>query len=109
MAYTPELDKQGSQILRRVAWAVGAPMTATLKQIILTVPKLLERLDICKNCKDHSICTSCIFNEEQAQDFFHLALMIKDKKLSVREVPVIIHKANKPVPVPVPVPETVTQ
>ena len=98
MVYTPKIDKQSSEMLRRLAWGVGTHMTTTLKQVLQIVPKLVESYDICMKCKDRSICKTCAFNRNQEHDQFRLTLEIKDKKLSVRDFPIIIHEGKKQVP-----------
>jgi len=66
MAYTPELDKQASATLRRMAWSLKSPMTKTLNAIIIKLPKLMKKEDVCKSCKDQSACNICGFNGNDA-------------------------------------------
>jgi len=64
MAYTPELSQMGSATLRRLAWYVGKPMTKSLEMLIeLTATKMAEvrPREVCKRCKDDSICEWCPF------------------------------------------------
>ena len=65
MAYTPELSQRGSATLRRLAWFMGKPMTTTLESLIeLTGSKIgeIKKDEVCRRCKDKSICDECAFN-----------------------------------------------
>ena len=64
MAYTPELTYRSSCTLRRIAWALDAPMTKTIEVILEHMPNILDRDKVCKLCKDKSRCEDCIFNIE---------------------------------------------
>ena len=61
MAYTPELDETGSAALRRIAWALDAPMTRALDMIISHMGRLLDGRRICEKCRDKSKCQDCLF------------------------------------------------
>ena len=64
MAYTPELSQIGSTTLRRFAWHLRKPMTKSLEVLIeLTAMKMAEVRpgEVCKRCKDDSICEECLF------------------------------------------------
>ena len=65
MAYTPELSQIGSATLRRLAWHLRKPMTKSLEMLIgLTAMKMAEMRpgEVCKRCKDDSICEWCSFH-----------------------------------------------
>ncbi len=64
MAYTPELGQRQSAILRRLAWAVGMPMTATLHEIMEFLAAHADQSIICARCKDTSACQDCAFNRD---------------------------------------------
>ena len=64
MAYTPELSNYQSCTLRRIAWAIGKPMTCTLSEVIEYVSNVIDNKRICAACKDKSRCTTCAFNEK---------------------------------------------
>lgn len=66
MAYTPELTKSSAATLRRIAWALNKPMTKTMNVIFLKLPKLMNREDVCKSCRDPSACDICGFNGNDA-------------------------------------------
>ena len=42
MAYTPELSLESSRTLRRIAWALGVPMTQAIERVFEYMPKLLD-------------------------------------------------------------------
>ena len=62
MAYTPELSLQSSAILRRVAWALGVPMTVAIERVFEHLPRILDRPTVCAACRDRSKCDTCAFN-----------------------------------------------
>lgn len=66
MAYAPELNRPASATLRRIAWSVNKPMTKTMNAIILKLPKLIAKENVCKSCKDPSACNICGFNGNDA-------------------------------------------
>lgn len=64
MAYTPELSTQESGMLRRIAWALGRPMTKTMNIIFERLPEIYDSQMICDACRDKSKCPSCGFRSE---------------------------------------------
>ena len=62
MAYTPELSLQSSAILRRIAWALGVPMTEAIERVFEHLPRMLDRPKVCEACRDRSKCETCAFN-----------------------------------------------
>jgi len=62
MAYTPELSRQSSCTLRRIAWALDVPMTVAIEMVFEAMPRLLDQLRICEACKDKAKCHDCTFN-----------------------------------------------
>lgn len=65
MAYTPELSTQESGMLRRIAWAIGRPMTKTMNIIFERLPEIYDRQMVCNACRDKSKCPSCGFRNEE--------------------------------------------
>ncbi len=61
MAYTPELSRQNSAMLRRIAWGCQMPMTKTLASIFDHLGSTLDKDKICSACKDKSFCRHCSF------------------------------------------------
>jgi len=61
MAYTPELCYRSSCTLRRIAWALGVPMTIALEKIFEQTVMTVDKDKICRACQDKSKCKSCEF------------------------------------------------
>jgi hypothetical protein len=68
MAYTPELNDASAATLRRLAWAVGKPMTQTMNAIFMKLPSMCDKQKICECCKDPSICYRCGFAIESDKE-----------------------------------------
>lgn len=64
MAYTPELSQHHSSTLRRIAWAIGLPMTKTLEDVFDYLGSTLDPKKVCSACRDKSKCLSCSFNRK---------------------------------------------
>ena len=47
MACTPELSMKLSSTLRRIAWALGIPMTKTIEKVFEYLPEILEKKKVC--------------------------------------------------------------
>lgn len=62
MAYTPELTKVYSGILRRIAWTYGIPMTKALEGIFDYATTYMDSKKVCVACKDKGFCAQCPFN-----------------------------------------------
>ena len=63
MAYTPELSQLHSGILRRIAWALGLPMTRAIAEMIDYLGRTMEKARICEACRDNSFCGACPFKQ----------------------------------------------
>ncbi len=68
MAYTPELSLQDSQTLRRIAWALGMPMTRTMSEIFTWLGNALNREVVCARCRDRSLCADCVFSHRSESE-----------------------------------------
>jgi hypothetical protein len=68
MAYTPELTKDHSATLRRIAWAMKMPMTKALEDVFDYLGRTLDPVPICSSCRDKTWCTSCPFNRKGVDD-----------------------------------------
>lgn len=68
MAYTPELTREHSSTLRRIAWAMQVPMTKALGQIFDYLGNHLDPDSICSACRDKTRCPICPFNRKGAKD-----------------------------------------
>ena len=64
MAYTPELTMKSSSVLRRIAWALGKPMTRTIEEIMEFMTRVLCSEKVCRYCRDKR-CETCPFNKNQ--------------------------------------------
>ena len=64
MAYTPELSYKSSCTLRRIAWALGIPMTEAIDWVFEHLPKVLDKEKVCQGCRDKTRCDDCEFNDE---------------------------------------------
>ena len=66
MAYTPELSYWASSVLRRIAWALGVPMTKAIEKVFEEVVDRVDHRKVCLGCKDKSRCFNsdnpCPFN-----------------------------------------------
>ena len=62
MAYTPELTREYSGTLRRIAWALEMPMTKALEAVFDHIGKDIENKKVCNACRDKSFCEQCVFN-----------------------------------------------
>lgn len=71
MAYTPELSLASSQTLRRIAWALGIPMTQAIEKIFEYLPGILDRSKVCKACRDKSKCNTCLFSTHTTKGKTH--------------------------------------
>jgi hypothetical protein len=65
MAYTPEFSQKEAAVVRRIAWAMGLPMTKTLSAIVGLAVKCSDHGFLCKSCKDKDFCDECPFKKEQ--------------------------------------------
>ena len=61
MAYTPELSGKSSCTLRRIAWALGTPMTKAIEEVFDYLPRILDSKKVCEFCKDKTRCKECVF------------------------------------------------
>ena len=95
MAYTPEVDKKHSAALRRIAWALGAPMTVAIKEVIAVIPSLIDKEEVCPKCRDNTSCEGCLFHNIDNEETRILNLTIKEKSLSLKPFPVILLNNKK--------------
>jgi recombinational DNA repair protein RecR len=65
MAYTPELSRQDSATLRRIAWALDVPMTEAMTRVLEEVAARIDRQRVCAACKDRTSCDVCAFNPQK--------------------------------------------
>jgi len=65
MSYTPELSGKSSSTLRRIAWALGVPMTKAIEEVFDYLPHILDSKKVCEFCKDKTRCLDCVFRERK--------------------------------------------
>ena len=65
--YSPQFSSLAAVSVRRLAWALGVPMTATVDTMVKLIPSLLDPSKICLSCKDTSKCQSCVFRTQPTQ------------------------------------------
>jgi len=61
------MSLEASQTLRRIAWALGKPMTETIDIVMKNITLFIDPRKICDKCKDKSLCQSCIFSDQNHQ------------------------------------------
>ena len=61
MPYTPELSYESSCTLRRLAWAMGMPMTKAIEEVFDYLPKIVDKKKVCEGCRDNTKCQECAF------------------------------------------------
>jgi hypothetical protein len=59
LGYTPELTDYHSATLRRIAWALGKPMTKTIEIIFDSLDLIIDPVKVCEKCKDKTQCDGC--------------------------------------------------
>ena len=64
MAYTPELSHYSSCTLRRIAWALGIPMTKAIERVFEHVVETLDPEKVCRGCRDRTRCYECAFTHD---------------------------------------------
>ena len=69
MAYTPELSREHSCTLRRIAWALGLPMTKTMGMVFDYVSKVVDCKKVCESCRDKTRCKTCAFNRNYGSQY----------------------------------------
>ena len=62
MAYTPMLAYKSSCTLRRIAWALGIPMTEAIDRVFDQIVDVLDPQKVCAGCRDKTKCDDCAFN-----------------------------------------------
>jgi hypothetical protein len=68
MAYTPELSGKSSSTLRRIAWALGVPMTRAIEEVFDYLPNILDSKKVCELCKDKTRCPECVFKNSLTRE-----------------------------------------
>jgi hypothetical protein len=66
VAYTPELSYQSSCTLRRIAWALGIPMTKAIERVFDHIPIILDKEKSARGAgiKSNAMIVYLIINEQ---------------------------------------------
>ena len=59
--YTPQFSDQASISVRRLAWAIGKTMPATVDLMVKILPLTINPKKVCLSCRDNGKCQGCIF------------------------------------------------
>jgi hypothetical protein len=59
--YTPQFSAASSAAVRRLAWAMGRPMTETVEIMVRLFTATVDPSKVCLACQDRTICKSCPF------------------------------------------------
>jgi hypothetical protein len=65
LAYTPELSDHHAATLRRIAWALGRPMTKAIEVIFDGMDLIIDPEKVCEKCRDKTKCEICYFRTGQ--------------------------------------------
>lgn len=65
--YSPNFSELAGVSVRRLAWAMGVSMPATVNIMVRLMPLIVDRAKVCLACKDKTKCKSCIFDTPPAQ------------------------------------------
>jgi hypothetical protein len=62
--YTLRFSNQATVTVRRLAWALGLPMTKTVDIIINEISTVFLSSVVCPKCKDKTKCNLCGFHQQ---------------------------------------------
>jgi recombinational DNA repair protein RecR len=65
--YSPPFSQLAAVSVRRLAWAMGTPMSGAVDHMVKLMPSIMEPIKICSRCKDNTKCQACIFSEQLIQ------------------------------------------
>jgi hypothetical protein len=65
--YAPAFSQLAAVSVRRLAWAMGKPMTETVDHMVHLMPAIVDHGKVCIACKDNTKCKACIFSRLFAQ------------------------------------------
>jgi hypothetical protein len=67
--YSPQFSGLAAVSVRRLAWALGKSMPATVDLMVRLMPSIIDPVKVCFTCKDSTKCKGCIFgNQADEQD-----------------------------------------
>jgi recombinational DNA repair protein RecR len=59
--YSPQFSAHSTISVRRLAWALGIPMTKAVDHIVKLLPSVFDPSKVCLSCKDITKCKECAF------------------------------------------------
>jgi hypothetical protein len=65
--YTPQFSPLASVSVRRLSWAMGGSMHATVNIMVRLMPSIVDSSKICQLCKDKAKCQICTFHNQPPQ------------------------------------------
>jgi hypothetical protein len=63
--YSPPFSGCAVVSVRRLAWAMGKPMSAAVDLLVRLAPSVMDPAKVCLACKDKSKCNLCAFHQPQ--------------------------------------------
>jgi hypothetical protein len=66
--YAPAFSQLAAVAVRRLAWAMGTPMSGAVDHMVRLMPSIVEPIKICSRCKDNTKCQACIFSDQLIQE-----------------------------------------
>ncbi|AEF85777.1 hypothetical protein TREPR_2019 [Treponema primitia ZAS-2] len=73
--YTPQFSETATVTVRRLAWALGCSMPATVNHLVELLPSLYAAETVCSHCQDKEKCSLCSFKTAAPtplKDFIYL-------------------------------------
>jgi hypothetical protein len=64
LSYTPKFSAKSSASVRRLAGAMGKPMTKVVDRIVRLLPSLVDPGKVCLACQDKTECKTCVFSQQ---------------------------------------------
>ena len=65
--YSPQFSETAAVSVRRLAWALGLSMPATVDIMVRLMPSIVDPSKICLSCKDNTKCHGCTFRSPLTQ------------------------------------------
>ena len=64
---SPQFSPLAAISVRRLAWAMGVSMPATVDLMVRLMPLVVTSSKVCQACKDKAKCQDCAFNKAISQ------------------------------------------
>jgi hypothetical protein len=59
--YSPPFSERSVIAVKRLSWALGQSMGATVDFMVSNLLAIIESSKVCRSCKDESKCFACVF------------------------------------------------